>query len=529
MTARLLPKTLFGERFVALEMPEDPSAERLADGDVIGQDRSENAIELQRVVDDLLPLLQAVRAARTSPTRSARSPTRCADAATAWAPTWPRSAATSGEINTVLPELQADISGLADFADTYESAADDLLAVLDNLAVTSRTLVDQQRAAPPHLHRGRARRHGHRRVPRDERAEPHLAGRDVPSGARHSSPSTRRSTPASSTGWPAPSRGIGETFGGDGDPALNLNIIVTLPPRNPYVPGDQPEYLDQSGAGLPGPGRHRRDHRRGRRAGRVLLPLPRPTDGVDSRDNPLSGNPVCLGGSGRDDVPAGRRRAQPRAGTSLPGGLAGSTAELDFVRSILAYQTGAEPGDVSDLARLAAGAAAAGHAGDAPMKGRWGPRRPLVKLVAFALVTILASYVLITTITNAGYGEQVAYRAEFTDVAGLVEGDEVRIAGVRVGQVTGIGLAEATDRPVAEVELEVDAGRAAARRRRGDDPLPQPRRPALHRARRGRGRRGPDPRPGRVIPLAADHAGAGPDHRCSAASSRCCRRSRRRT
>jgi phospholipid/cholesterol/gamma-HCH transport system substrate-binding protein len=32
------------------------------------------------------------------------------------------------------------------------------------------------------------------------------------------------------------------------------------------------------------------------------------------------------------------------------GGLAGSTAELDFVRSILGYQTGVDPSDVSDLA-----------------------------------------------------------------------------------------------------------------------------------------------------------------------------------
>jgi virulence factor Mce-like protein len=80
---------------------------------------------------------------------------------------------------------------------------------------------------------------------------------------------------------------------------------------------------------------------------------------------------------------------------------------------------------------------------------------PLVKLTVFGLVTILASYVLISTITNAGYGEQLAYKAEFTDVAGLVEGDEVRISGVRVGQVIGIGLAEGSDRPVAEVQLEV--------------------------------------------------------------------------
>jgi phospholipid/cholesterol/gamma-HCH transport system substrate-binding protein len=82
---------------------------------------------------------------------------------------------------------------------------------------------------------------------------------------------------------------------------------------------------------------------------------------------------------------------------------------------------------------------------------------PLVKLVIFALVTIMASYVLVSTITNAGYGEQLTYRAQFTDVAGLVEGDEVRIAGVRVGQVVGIGLGEGDDRPVAEVELEVSA------------------------------------------------------------------------
>jgi phospholipid/cholesterol/gamma-HCH transport system substrate-binding protein len=81
---------------------------------------------------------------------------------------------------------------------------------------------------------------------------------------------------------------------------------------------------------------------------------------------------------------------------------------------------------------------------------------PLTKLAVFALVTILASYVLVTTITNAGHGQQVTYRAQFTDVAGLVEGDEVRIAGVRVGQVTTIGLADRTDRPVAEVELEVE-------------------------------------------------------------------------
>ena len=100
-------------------------------------------------------------------------------------------------------------------------------------------------------------------------------------------------------------------------------------------------------------------------------------------------------------------------GQSLPFNLAGSTAELDFVRSILGYQTGTDPDGRLRPGRLDAGAAAARDAGDVPMKGpaAAGLAGPLVKLVVFALVTILASYVLISTITNAGYGEQTAYRA----------------------------------------------------------------------------------------------------------------------
>jgi phospholipid/cholesterol/gamma-HCH transport system substrate-binding protein len=92
------------------------------------------------------------------------------------------------------------------------------------------------------------------------------------------------------------------------------------------------------------------------------------------------------------------------------------------------------------------------------MKGQLrGLAGPLVKLAVFGLVTVLASYVLISTITNAGYGKQLTYRAQFTDVAGLVSGDEVRIAGVRVGQVTDIGLSPKQDRPTAQVTLQVSA------------------------------------------------------------------------
>jgi hypothetical protein len=141
---------------------------------------------------------------------------------------------------------------------------------------------------------------------------------------------------------------ISEAFGGDGDPSLNLNITVSLPPRNPYVPGDQPRYNDQSGP----------DCRGLNNIDAIIAAAQHneyycpnaPSDGVSHADNPTSGNPNCLGGSGPNDVPPGAGNPDPRAGQSLPFHLAGSTAELDFVRNILAYQTGVKPGQVSDLA-----------------------------------------------------------------------------------------------------------------------------------------------------------------------------------
>lgn len=81
---------------------------------------------------------------------------------------------------------------------------------------------------------------------------------------------------------------------------------------------------------------------------------------------------------------------------------------------------------------------------------------PLAKLIAFATVTVLATYVLAATITNRGFDETTSYRAQFTDVTGLVEGDDVRIAGVRVGQVKDIKVVH---RDTAEVKFTVRADR----------------------------------------------------------------------
>ncbi len=68
--------------------------------------------------------------------------------------------------------------------------------------------------------------------------------------------------------------------------------------------------------------------------------------------------------------------------------------------------------------------------------------RSLVYLVAFTLVTGFLTYVLAVTITNGSVGSTASYQAHFTDTTGLLPGDDVRIAGVRIGQVKKVKLVD---------------------------------------------------------------------------------------
>ncbi|MCE3552558.1 MCE family protein [Pseudonocardia sp. RS11V-5] len=85
------------------------------------------------------------------------------------------------------------------------------------------------------------------------------------------------------------------------------------------------------------------------------------------------------------------------------------------------------------------------------------PLGPLTKFLAFALVTALATTVLALTIANSQGGDKTTYSARFTDVNGLLKGDDVRIAGVVVGSVDTI---EVVDRRQAQVEFSVDSSLA---------------------------------------------------------------------
>ena len=147
VSARLLPKTLFGERYVDLVTAATP-ARPIRAGDVIPQDRSRVAIELETVLDDLYPLLRTVQPAKLATTLGALSTTldgrgdqigrnlvlvdRYLKA-----------------LNPSMPTLQKDISLVADTADLYAGVAPDFFRLTESLRVTNTTIAlkDQQLAA----------------------------------------------------------------------------------------------------------------------------------------------------------------------------------------------------------------------------------------------------------------------------------------------------------------------------------------------------------------------------------------------
>ena len=142
VTARLLPKTLFGERYVALQTPSNPSG-RLREHAVIGQDRTSSAVEIEQVLDNLMPVLQAVQPAKLSATLNAMQ-TALAGQGKEFGDTLVQLGTYLQRIEPSLPDLQANLEKLAQVADTYAQAGPELLTALRDLTVTTQTVVEQR-------------------------------------------------------------------------------------------------------------------------------------------------------------------------------------------------------------------------------------------------------------------------------------------------------------------------------------------------------------------------------------------------
>jgi phospholipid/cholesterol/gamma-HCH transport system substrate-binding protein len=86
----------------------------------------------------------------------------------------------------------------------------------------------------------------------------------------------------------------------------------------------------------------------------------------------------------------------------------------------------------------------------------------LIKLIVFIVVTVLLTGTLAATIGNFRLGGTESYQALFTDVTGVQKGDDVRIAGVRVGQVAKVAVVEHGGRSLGALTFQVDKSRRLA-------------------------------------------------------------------
>jgi phospholipid/cholesterol/gamma-HCH transport system substrate-binding protein len=336
--ARLLPKTLFGEKFVDLVVPPIASPQTIRAGDTITLDRSETAIELERVLDDVMPLLRTLDPPKLSGALTALS-TALEGRGDRLGQNLVTFEKYLGELEPALPTLRQDLRQLATVTDVYGEVAPEVLETLRNLTVTNNT-VSQQKAQLKSFLASTTdfagttdqflTRHEDRLIQVAEVSRPILS-----SLAKYSP-----MFPCLIKGLADFQKPLEQAFGG-GQPALHITIEVVRD-NGPYIKGlDEPEFGEKAPAncwGLPNP------------------PVPYPGGVVrDGYDYGAARSPI-------PGLPAAQGRAVSGALTNADMGPAGTAGEQAVVDLLLAPAMGRPAEDVPEVATLLFGPMARGAA-----------------------------------------------------------------------------------------------------------------------------------------------------------------------
>jgi phospholipid/cholesterol/gamma-HCH transport system substrate-binding protein len=142
VTAILTSTTLFGARQVQLVLPKAPATQTLADVRVISQDRSADAVEIERVLSDLEPMLTAVQPEKISVSLSAIAQA-LQGRGTQLGQTLVQLNAYLKQFNPKLPALDQDIRELAQVSQTYAQAAPGIISALHDFSITSQTFATE--------------------------------------------------------------------------------------------------------------------------------------------------------------------------------------------------------------------------------------------------------------------------------------------------------------------------------------------------------------------------------------------------
>lgn len=324
VSARLLPKTLFGEKFVDLVAPGGATGPRIAEGDVIPQDRSVTAIELETVLDNLLPLLRTIQPEKLNATLNAF--------ATALEGRGERIGENLElvdgyftELNPRLDTIKTDITGMADVSEIYADAAPDLVRMLRNFSVSSRTIAERSQAYAGFL----AGTAGFARTTQDFLSENEQRIIQVNSVGRPTLELLAKYSPE----YPCLLEGLTQSNDFIGKAFANGELHITLEvvrSRRQFMPGEEPRWGENRGPRCYG-----------------LTNPPRPWPGNRFADGT------------RDD---GSSSAIPDFLVDPTSGHSGSAEEQGVVGALVAPSLGVRAAEVPDLATLLFGPMARGTA-----------------------------------------------------------------------------------------------------------------------------------------------------------------------
>lgn len=141
VTGSILPKTLFGEKYVSLVVPDSPAQEHITSAVTISQTRI--STEVEQVLSDLYPLLRTIQPAELNMTLNALSTALEG-----------RGEQLGGNIETLdsylrrinpqIPQLVEDLRLTAEVSDTYSEILPEVAQILDDTRVTTGTFEERE-------------------------------------------------------------------------------------------------------------------------------------------------------------------------------------------------------------------------------------------------------------------------------------------------------------------------------------------------------------------------------------------------
>jgi len=328
VTGSILPKTLFGEKYVAL-LPPDGPIDPIEAGDVITKTRV--STEVEQVLSDLYPLLIEVQPAQINMTLTAIS-TALEGRGVKLGESLETLDSYLKRLNPQIPQLVEDLRKTAEVSDIYSDVLPEIATILDNTITTTQTLESREQKLND-LFLDVAGLADTARTFLDDNEDNIVRFGEL--GAAQLRVLSRYSTefPCLASGIVNAGKLQAEAFRN-----FKLHIVLETLPRQPrpYDKDDKPRIAENRGPNC--------------------LHLPNPPW---NQDNPVSRVPDFDDGVDRP-TGKGTSRVAPAFAFRDGTGYAGSAAEYSLYRELLAPGLGLPADEVDDLGPLLMGPMARG-------------------------------------------------------------------------------------------------------------------------------------------------------------------------